>query len=75
MPIALVNGVLDPFVRLSYLETIPFANLWLDRSHLIPATGHAAFWHAPQLFNPLLNAFARDAELVLRAERWNLRRA
>ncbi|GLQ39436.1 alpha/beta hydrolase [Rhizobium albus] len=75
MPIALVNGVLDPFVRLSYLETIPFANLWRDRSHLIPATGHAAFWHAPQLFNPLLNAFVRDAELVLRAERLNLRRA
>ena len=62
VPVALINGALDPFVRLNYLETIAFAHLWRNRSHLIPATGHASFWHAPQLFNPLLNSFARDAD-------------
>ncbi|WP_099868130.1 alpha/beta fold hydrolase [Pararhizobium haloflavum] len=60
-PIAIINGALDPFVRLGYIETVNYANLWRDRCHVIPATGHAPFIEAAELYNPLIAAFAADA--------------
>lgn len=60
IPIAILNGERDPFVRLGYVEQIAYANLWRGRCHLVPATGHAPFWYAAELFNPVLAAFAKD---------------
>ncbi len=62
IPIAILNGEHDPFVRRSYLEHLKFANLWRGRCHLVPGTGHSPFWHAPDIFNPVLGAFMRDLE-------------
>jgi pimeloyl-ACP methyl ester carboxylesterase len=62
MPIAILNGEHDPFVRRAYLEKLKFANLWRGRCHLVPGTGHSPFWHAPDIFNPVLAAFLRDLE-------------
>lgn len=60
IPTAILNGAVDPFVRLNYIDGLSYGNLWRQRCHVFPATGHAPFWHAPQLFNPLLAAFAAD---------------
>lgn len=60
LPIAMLNGEHDPFVRRSYVENLKFANLWRGRCHLVPGTGHSPFWHAPDIFNPVLAAFVRD---------------
>lgn len=60
LPVAIINGALDPFIRLGYLNGIAYARLWRDRCHLIPGTGHAPFWHAHELYNPLIAAFAAD---------------
>lgn len=59
IPIAVLNGENDPFVRLGYIRELAYARLWRGRCHIVPATGHAPFWHAPQLVNPLIEAFAR----------------
>jgi len=57
-PVAIVNGENDPFVRLSYFETLVCRSLW-EHCHVIPGAGHAPFWERPDLFNPLLSRFAQ----------------
>lgn len=61
VPIALVNGAGEPFVRLSYLESLDIPNLWEGRCHTIQAAGHAPFWQQPEAFNDLLLRFMIDA--------------
>lgn len=74
VPVAIVNGERDPFVRLAYVQHLHYAALWRERCHLIPATGHAPFWHSPELFNPLLAAFAHDAQSEAGRTRAGLRK-
>jgi pimeloyl-ACP methyl ester carboxylesterase len=58
-PVAIVNGRHDPFVRLSYLETI--GGLWRDGAKFIDGAGHAVFWDQPGVYNTLLMNFVADA--------------
>jgi pimeloyl-ACP methyl ester carboxylesterase len=58
VPVAVVNGGADPFVRLNYIAGLSYASLW-DRCHEIEGAGHAPFWERPDAFNPLLNRFVR----------------
>jgi pimeloyl-ACP methyl ester carboxylesterase len=67
VPVALVNGAEEPFVRLSYLETLAIANLWEARPHVIAGAGHAPFWQKPDTFNDLLIRFLADARENSRA--------
>lgn len=55
-PIAMVNGADDPFIRLSYLETLHYRTLW-GRCIELEGVGHAPFWERPDLFNPILTRF------------------
>lgn len=57
VPIAVINGEDDPLIRLSYVESVVYGNLWSGRCHRIPCAGHAAFWHAPEAFNTLVQRF------------------
>ncbi|TIS56761.1 alpha/beta hydrolase [Mesorhizobium sp.] len=61
-PVAIVNGENDPFVRLSYFETLAYGSLW-EHCHVVPDTGHAPFWERPDLFNPLLSRFAETVAI------------
>mgnify|MGYP001235050572 CR=1 FL=1 len=60
VPIAVVNGAEDPLIRLDYLDTVAYGNLWSGRCHRFAGVGHAPFWHAPEVFNDLLERFVRD---------------
>lgn len=60
VPVAIVNGAEDPFVRLNYVAGLSFASLWDQRCHVIEGAGHAPFWQAPEIFNPLFNRFVRS---------------
>lgn len=60
VPLALINGAADPIVRLKYLNTLSYANLWEGRSHAISNAGHAPFLSHPSEFNVLLHRFASD---------------
>lgn len=58
--LAVVNGGDEPFVDLDYVDGVRYANLWEGRCHRLPGLGHAPFWEAPELFDPVLERFLRD---------------
>jgi pimeloyl-ACP methyl ester carboxylesterase len=60
VPLAVVNGAADPIVNLDYLDGLDYANLWHRRCHRLDGLGHAPFWQAPALFNPILRRFRAD---------------
>jgi pimeloyl-ACP methyl ester carboxylesterase len=59
VPVAMVNGADDPFVRLGYVAGLSYRTLWDGRCHVIAGAGHAPFWTAAEIFNPLLFRFVR----------------
>lgn len=61
VPVALVNGRDEPFVRLAYLDTLAGPSLWHGMPLVIEDAGHAPFWDQPTAFNEVLAAFASDA--------------
>ncbi len=60
VPLALINGDLDPILRVRYLKTLRYANLWEQRSHAILDAGHAPFLSRPDRFNEILHRFASE---------------
>lgn len=60
VPIAVINGEADPLIRLGYLDSIAYGNLWDGCCHRLPGAGHAPFWHAAGKFNVLLERFLAD---------------
>lgn len=56
-PLAVLNGVDEPFARLDYLADLGFANLWDGQCHVIDRAGHAPFLERPEAFNPLFERF------------------
>jgi pimeloyl-ACP methyl ester carboxylesterase len=64
VPVAIINGRGEPFVRLSYLDGLAGPTLWHGVPLVIEGAGHACFWDQPEAFNELLGAFAGDVEMV-----------
>ena len=60
LPIAMVNGIDEPFARLSYVAGLRYRHLWGGVCHIVPDAGHAPFRDQPELFNELLARFVRD---------------
>jgi len=59
-PLAIVSGGEEPFVNNAYLQSIRYARLWDGQVHILPGIGHAPFWEAPALFDPLFTRFLAD---------------
>ncbi len=57
VPLAVVNGADDPFIRHAFIERLAYETLWDDRVHALPGLGHAPFWEAPDRFDPVLLRF------------------
>jgi pimeloyl-ACP methyl ester carboxylesterase len=55
-PVAVVQGKADPFLRVDYLDRIPFRNLW-QRNPILVDAGHAPHWETPKLFNNAMMDF------------------
>ena len=60
VPIAVINGEDDPLIKLDYLDTLDWANLWDRRCHRLPGAAHASFWNSPRHFNGLVARFLGD---------------
>lgn len=60
VPLAVVNGSEDPLVRVGYINSLNYNNLWENRCHMIMGAGHSPFLSAPNVFNMLLHRFATD---------------
>jgi pimeloyl-ACP methyl ester carboxylesterase len=62
VPLAVVNGGADRFVKLEYFDTLIYTNLWEGRCHRLAGVGHAPFWEAPGDFDPIFKRFLQDVE-------------
>lgn len=60
VPIAIVHGAQDQFVRLSWLQSLNIPRLWRGQVHVIENAGHAPHWETAWQFNWLLSAFVWD---------------
>ncbi|NVP57425.1 alpha/beta fold hydrolase [Mycoplana rhizolycopersici] len=59
-PIAVVNGIDEPFVEVDFVANVRFGNLWEGKTHTIANSGHAPFWDKPAEFDEYLLRFIRD---------------
>lgn len=59
-PLAVVTGGAEPYVNNAFLEKVTYRNLWDRKVHVLPGLGHAPFWQAPEVFNPLFERFLGD---------------
>lgn len=55
--LAVVNGEEDQFINNDFIAAIPYANLWENTVHRLERIGHAPFWEAPEIFNPVFVRF------------------
>lgn len=60
-PIAVLNGLDEPFVNTAFVANVTYSNLWEGKAHELDNSGHAPFWDAPDRFDPI---FARFLESV-----------
>jgi len=60
IPLAVLNGGSEPLINIAYFPKARYANLWDGALYVIPGVGHAAFWEAPDAFNPLFLRFLRS---------------
>lgn len=58
VPLAIVNGENDVFIRLDLLDQLEFGNLWKGKAIAIPGSGHCPYWDNPSAFLPILIEFA-----------------
>ncbi|GMV62546.1 MAG: putative hydrolase, alpha/beta fold protein [Parvibaculum sp.] len=56
-PLAVVTGGAEPYVNNAFLEKVTYRNLWDGKVHVLDGLGHAPFWQAPEVFNPLFERF------------------
>jgi len=64
IPLAVVNGAADRLINLDYVDTPAYANLWTRSCLRLTGLGHAPFWEAPEMFNPILDRFLADVAPV-----------
>ena len=57
VPLAIVNGADDVFIRNDYIANLLYTNLWEDQVFDLPKTGHAPFWEDPDTFDQYLHRF------------------
>ena len=60
VPLAVVNGIDEPFVNLDFVSKVTYANLWEGKTYEIANSGHAPFWDKPAEFDPYLKRFIAD---------------
>ncbi|MGJ8530189.1 alpha/beta fold hydrolase [Maritalea sp.] len=60
VPLAIVNGAEDAFIKNDFIAALDYQNLWDSKVHDLPGIGHAPFWEAPDVFDPILQRFLND---------------
>jgi pimeloyl-ACP methyl ester carboxylesterase len=61
VPLAVVNGHDDPFVRPEYFSTLAYGSLWEPGVLRLEGSGHSPFLQMPGDFNKLLVKLASHA--------------
>jgi pimeloyl-ACP methyl ester carboxylesterase len=63
IPTAMLNGSQDPLLRISYLDSLKYSNLWEGKCHVIVGAGHSPFWQTPETFNLIMHRFMTDISI------------
>ena len=58
--VAVVNGKDEPYVKVEFLRTIKYKNLWRGECIELDGLLHAPFWEDPARFQPILDDFLKD---------------
>lgn len=61
-PLCVVHGKNDPFVRLDYLQSLAYRNLWQNRVFVVEEAGHASHWSHTSVFRNILSGFGAFVE-------------
>ena len=64
LPVAVVLGADDPFVRPGYIKSLEYGRLWRDEVTVLEGAGHAPHWQTATIVNELLKNFIVDIGLV-----------
>lgn len=67
IPVAIVQGRQDPFLKTDYLERLDGSRLWGGGIQWLDDLGHAPHWRAPERFNAVLLAFLRGQQAGTRS--------
>ncbi len=60
-PIAVIAGADEVLINNEYIiNEVPFANLWNEQVYLVQHSGHFVHMEQPQIFNEIVQKFARD---------------
>jgi len=59
VPLAVVNGAEDPFIKPDYFDSLPAPTLWAPGMVRVAGAGHAPFRQTPAVFNGHLASFLR----------------
>lgn len=59
-PLAVLHGAREAFVRLDYLTSLEYRNLWRSGIQVFECDGHAPHWTNPLAFNTLMLAFLAE---------------
>jgi pimeloyl-ACP methyl ester carboxylesterase len=60
LPTCVLQGVNEPWVKLDYLQEMPWGNLWQGKVRILEKSGHAPFVENPDGFNQVLDKFLAD---------------
>ncbi|KAL9054343.1 MAG: hypothetical protein Q9162_004218 [Coniocarpon cinnabarinum] len=58
--VAAVNGKDEPYIRLDFVRSVMYRNLWRGQCYELDGLKHAPFWEDPDKFQPLLDAFLQE---------------
>ena len=64
LPVAVVVGADDPFLRMEYLTALDSSKLWGGRVHILAATGHSPHTNPTANFTELLTEFITNAAVA-----------
>lgn len=60
IPVAIVNGADDVFLKLDVFDRLEYGNLWKGNCIRLEGLYHAPFWQKPEAFLPVLKDFVTD---------------
>lgn len=60
IPVAVIQGVDEPFFDNGYLDRLTWRNRWRGRTLMVPGAGHAPFRENPTVYNRYLADFLAD---------------
>jgi pimeloyl-ACP methyl ester carboxylesterase len=60
VPLAVVHGAADPFIKLDTVDGLKYSNLWRGKCIRLEDLGHSPLLQGPDVFLPLFDDFMAE---------------